>query len=121
MFTDSALDVWFDNSIWNVESIGMPHTYSDINYKNIQSAWQGIALTAELESDFNRHIEATYGSPKSFHADCKTRLKAFQEENNLKASWSDSCLTPILVIDYINGGGKCEVPEVKGMKTYGGI
>ena len=82
---------------------------------------QGIALTAELEADFNRHIVATYGSPKSFHADCKTRLKAFQEENNLKASWSDSCLTPILVIDYINGGGKCEVPEVKGMKTYGGI
>jgi hypothetical protein len=35
MFTDSAFDVWFDNSIWNVESIGMPHTYSDINYKNI--------------------------------------------------------------------------------------
>lgn len=80
-----------------------------------------IELTHDLEEDLNRHIVATYGSPKSFHADCKARLKAFQEENNLKVSWSDSCLTPILVIDYINGGGKCEVPEVKGMKTYGGI
>ena len=82
---------------------------------------QGIELTHELEQDLNRHIVATYGSPKSFHNDCKTRLKTFQEENNLKASWSDSCLTPILVIDYINAGGQCEVPQVKGMKTYGGI
>jgi hypothetical protein len=39
MFTDSAFDVWFDNSIWNVESIGMPHTYSDINYKNITAEY----------------------------------------------------------------------------------
>ena len=82
---------------------------------------QDIVLTQELEEDLNHHIVATYGSPKSFHNDCKTRLKAFQENNNLKSSWSDSCLTPILVIDYINAGGKCEVPEVKGMKTYGGI
>ena len=82
---------------------------------------QDIKLTTELEEDLDRHIRAAYGSPKSFHADCKTRLKAFQEDNNLKASWSDSCLTPILIIDYINRGGKCEVPEVKGMKTYGGI
>jgi len=82
---------------------------------------QGIELTPELEEDLNRHILATYGSPKSFHNDCKTRLKAFQELNNLKSSWSDSCLTPILVIDYINNGGTCKVPEVKGMKTYGGI
>lgn len=82
---------------------------------------QEIELTYELEEDLNRHIVATYGSPKSFHNDCKSRLKLFQEENNLKTSWSDSCLTPILVIDYINGGGKCQVPAVKGMKTYGGI
>jgi len=82
---------------------------------------QGIVLTPELEADLNRHIVKTYGSPKSFHADCKTRLKAFQEENLLKVSWSDTCLTPILVIDYINGGGKCAVPEVKNMRTYGGI
>jgi hypothetical protein len=82
---------------------------------------QNIELTHELEEDLNRHILATYGSPRSFHNDCKVRLKMFQEENNLKTAWSDSCLTPILVIDYINGGGKCEIPEVKGMKTYGGI
>ena len=82
---------------------------------------QGITLTQELGEDLNRHIVTNYGSPKSFHNDCKARLKAFQLENNLKVSWSDSCLTPILVIDYINNGGACEVPEVKGMKTYGGI
>ena len=47
MFTDSAFDVWFDNSIWNVESIGMPHTYSDINYKNI---------TADQYNKFANHL-----------------------------------------------------------------
>jgi hypothetical protein len=82
---------------------------------------QGIPLNRKLEDDLNRHIVSNYGSPKSFHNECKTRLKAFQKNNNLKESWSDSCLTPILVIDYINAGGKCDVPEVQGMKTYGGI
>jgi len=82
---------------------------------------QGIALTQELEEDLNRHIVSAYGSPKSFHNECKSRLKKFQETNNLKSSWSDSCLTPILVIDYLVASGKCEVPEVKGMRTYAGI
>lgn len=82
---------------------------------------QDIVLDRALEDDLNQHIVANYGSPKSFHQECKTRLKAFQKSNNLKESWSDSCLTPILVIDYINAGGKCNVPEVQGMRTYGGI
>lgn len=82
---------------------------------------QGIPLNRKLEDDLNRHIVSNYGSPKSFHNECKARLKAFQKNNNLKESWSDSCLTPILVIDYINAGGKCNVPEVHGMRTYGGI
>jgi hypothetical protein len=82
---------------------------------------QDITLTQELEEDLNRHIVSAYGSPKSFHNECKSRLKKFQETNNLKSSWSDSCLTPILVIDYLVAGGKCEVPEVKGMRTYAGI
>jgi hypothetical protein len=80
-----------------------------------------VTLTTELEADLYRHVRARYGSPKGFHQDCKTRLAAFQDRNKLKLSWSDSCLTPILVIDYINDGGKCAIPQVHGMTTYGGI
>jgi hypothetical protein len=80
-----------------------------------------VELTPELELDLYNHIRATYGSPKGFHDDCKIRLKKFQIANNLKDSWSDSCLTPILIIDYLNAGGQCAVPQVKGMATYGGI
>jgi len=82
---------------------------------------QNIVLTEDLEKDLYRHVKAQYGSPKGFHADCHTRLKAFQNVNNLNDSWSDSCLTPILVIDYINNGGKFAVPQVHGMVIYGGI
>jgi len=82
---------------------------------------ENVELTPELELDLYNHIRASYGSPKGFHADCKTRLKKFQIANNLKDSWSDSCLTPILIIDYLNAGGQCTVPQVKGMTTYGGI
>lgn len=81
----------------------------------------GIVFDKTTEDDIARHIKARYGSPKGFHNDCKNRLKAWQLSNNLKDSWSDSCLTPILVADYINNGGKCAMPQAKGMVTYGGI
>lgn len=80
-----------------------------------------VVFDKATEDDFYRHIQARYGSPKGFHADCKVRLSNWQSANNLKESWSDSCLTPIFIADYINDGGKCAVPQVKGMVTYGGI
>ena len=86
-----------------------------------EASENNIELTPELELDLYNHIRANYGSPKGFHADCKVRLKKFQIANNLKDSWSDSCLTPILIIDYLNAGGQYAVPQVKGMATYGGI
>ena len=81
----------------------------------------GIVFDKATEDDFYRHIQARYGSPKGLHADCKVRLINWQKANNLKESWSDSCLTPIFIADYINDGGKYAVPQVKGMVTYGGI
>lgn len=80
-----------------------------------------IKLDAVTESDLYRLFRAKYGSPKGFHKDCKDRLAAFQRANNLASSWSDNCLTPILVMDYINWGGKCALPQVSGMTTYAGI
>lgn len=80
-----------------------------------------IVLDATTESDLYNLFRSKYGSPKGFHKDCKDRLKKFQIANNLAESWSDSCLTPILVMDYINWGGKCALPQVHGMTTYAGI
>jgi hypothetical protein len=80
-----------------------------------------IVLDATTESDLYNLFRSKYGSPKGFHKDCKDRLKKFQMANNLAESWSDSCLTPILVMDYINWGGKCALPQVHGMTTYAGI
>jgi hypothetical protein len=72
----------------------------------------GIKLTPELEQDLYNHYLKWYSSPAGFHRDCKERLKSFQKKNKLKDSWSDSCLTPILVMDYINRGGSHNVPQV---------
>jgi hypothetical protein len=80
-----------------------------------------IKLDAALEADLFKLFQSKYGSPKGFHNDCKQRLKTFQNNNNLAETWSDSCLTPILVMDYINWGGKCAVPQVHGMTLYAGI
>jgi hypothetical protein len=80
-----------------------------------------IVLDAALEADLFRLFQSKYGSPKGFHNDCKQRLKSFQYNNNLAESWSDGCLTPILVMDYINWGGKCSIPQVQNMTLYAGI
>lgn len=82
---------------------------------------QNIMIDQTTESDLHLLFQSKYGSPKGFHADCKQRLKAFQKKNNLKESWSDSCLTPLLVSDYIRWGGKCALPAVQNMVTYAGV
>jgi hypothetical protein len=86
-----------------------------------RSSKPAIKLDAATEADLHNLFRSKYGSPKGFHKDCKDRLKKFQISNNLAESWSDSCLTPILVMDYINWGGKCALPQVHGMTTYAGI
>lgn len=84
---------------------------------------QGIAITKDTEKDLAALFAARYGSPSGFHKDCKQRLAAFQEKNRLKKSWSDSCLTPILVMDYLNWpkSKNHALPEVNHMTTYAGI
>lgn len=82
-----------------------------------------VKLDAAVEADLYRLFQSNYGSPKSFHKDCKQRLEAFQDDNDLVRSWSDSCLTPILVMDYYNPAkfaGKLNLPQVPDMKKYAG-
>lgn len=83
---------------------------------------QGIAITRETEDDLYRLFQANYGSPSGFHKDCKARHQHFQTRNLMKNSWSDSCLTPMLVIDYLNwpSSKNCKLPEVSHMTTYAG-
>jgi hypothetical protein len=81
----------------------------------------GFVINANLEQDLYNHYQKWYSSPAGFHRDCKERLKKFQKKNKLKDSWSDSCLSPILVMDYINRGGVQNIPQVAGMVIYAGI
>ncbi|CAB5214050.1 hypothetical protein UFOVP190_3 [uncultured Caudovirales phage] len=81
----------------------------------------GFTITNALEAELFRHVQHNYGTPKAFHDDCKARLKKWQKSQQLKESWSDSCLTPILLLDYKSLGGKLAVPKVNGMVTYVGI
>jgi hypothetical protein len=82
-----------------------------------------IKLGATVEADLYRLFQSKYGSPKSFHKDCKQRLQDFQDDNDLVRSWSDSCLTPILVMDYYSPSGfagKLSLPMVPDMTKYAG-
>lgn len=82
-----------------------------------------IAITKDTEQDLFQMFKHKYGSPAGFHRDCKNRLTQFQTRNNLKSSWSDSCLTPILVMDYLNWSKSKNypLPAVNHMTTYAGI
>jgi hypothetical protein len=82
-----------------------------------------IEITQDTEDDLFRLFQSKYGTPAGFHRDCKDRLKAFQIKNKLKTSWSDSCLTPILVMDYLrwDDSENHPLPEVNHMTTYAGI
>jgi hypothetical protein len=82
---------------------------------------QDIEITNKTEQELYDMFRACYGSPRAYHADCKQRLKLFQRKNMLKESWSDSCLTPILVTDYIEWGGEYPLPQVNNMMTYAGV
>lgn len=88
-----------------------------------ESREQGVTITTEAEEDLYRLFQSHYGSPSGFHKDCKKRLGDFQDKNKLKKSWSDSCLTPILVLDYLkwNNSENHPMPEVNHMTTYAGI
>lgn len=82
-----------------------------------------VKLDAAVELDLYKLFQNHYGSPKGFHKDCKQRLQDFQDDNDLVRSWSDSCLTPMLVMDYYSPskyGGKLSLPMVPDMKKYVG-
>ena len=86
-----------------------------------ESRDSGFTITPTLEAELFRHMQHYYSTPKAFHDDCKSRLKKWQKSQQLKESWSDSCLTPTLLLDYKNCGGKSAVPKVNGMLQYVGI
>lgn len=80
-----------------------------------------VTIDSTTEAELYQLFRSKYGTPSGFHNDCKTRLTKWQEANGLKTSWSDGCLTPLLVMDYIKSGGKCVLPKVPGMMIYAGI
>lgn len=86
-----------------------------------EATQQKVELTEQFGEEMYKNILNFGGSPSGFHKDCKTKLKAFQVKNHLKESWTDACLTPLLVMSYIKNGGTCPVPNVLNMVAFAGI
>jgi len=82
-----------------------------------------VKLDVSIEADLFKLFQTQYGSPKSFHKDCKQRLTNFQNDNDLVTCWSDSCLAPLLIMDYYNPAkfaGKLSLPQVPDINKYAG-
>jgi hypothetical protein len=84
---------------------------------------QQINITPKAEENLYQMLKATYGTPKGFHIDCKQRLTNFQLKNRLPKTWSDNCLAPIFLEDYMKWE-KYEghrMPILEYTPTYAGI
>ena len=78
-------------------------------------------ISPEAEADLADMIKKRYGTPGDFHNDCKTRLTKYQLKNGRTKAWKDSCLTPILVWDYMKHGNGHPLPQVKDMADYANV
>lgn len=80
-----------------------------------------VPITPELELELANMIREKFLTPHGWHEHCKERLRKWQTKENLRVSWSDSCLTPFLVLDYLDWGGTQAIPLPRGLKMYEGI
>ena len=80
-----------------------------------------IVLTEQFGLELAEIIRSRYLTPAGFHSACKERLRTWQIKNYIRPSWSDTCLTPFLVMDYVEHGGTQPVPMVSGMNLYAGV
>lgn len=78
-------------------------------------------ISSEAEAGLADMIKKRYGTPNAFHKDCKTRLTKYQLANGRSKAWKDSCLTPILVWDYMRYGNGHPLPTVKDMADYANV
>jgi hypothetical protein len=126
---ENILKIYIFNDILKKNNL-TPEEFSQSYVQEVSQAGRTLQIlsdfrkfTREAEDDLHRLFQSRYGSPSGFHKDCKQRLGEFQERNKLKKSWSDSCLTPILVMDYLNWKDSEDhaMPEVNHMTTYAGI
>lgn len=99
----------------HAESRGGPAT------KN-EPARQKVKITHELEDALAQMIKEKYLTPGGFHENCKKRLKKWHIDNDMYNSWKDSCLTPFLVLDYLEWN-KCSapIPHVAGLQQFSGV
>ena len=115
---------WHDRYYANEKGVdgGFILAFGRLHYY-ARTAKKPVTLDRAVEDDLYELFKARYGSPKGFHKDCKNRHTDFQSKNALPESWSDACLTPILVMDYYDPnkhGGRLVLPQVPNMSTYAG-
>jgi hypothetical protein len=80
-----------------------------------------VCMTPELEQELYLMIKDRHLTPAGFHANCQARLKSWHIANKMHDTWSDSCLTPFLVMDWMDWGGKAPMVEVPLLKEYAGM
>lgn len=102
-------------------AFGRLHAYSR-GFQDENVNIQPVKITPQLEQGLAQMITQLYLNPKGFHENCKTRWAAWQKREQIPKSWSDACLAPFLVLDYINWG-QCSapIPEVPNIAKYSGI
>lgn len=116
---------WHDRYYANEKGVdgGFILAFGRLHY-HARTGKKKVILDEAIEQDLYEMFKTLYGSPKGFHRDCKQRLAAFQEAHEIPSFWSDSCLTPILVMDYYDPnkfGGRLALPQVPDMKKYAGF
>lgn len=84
-------------------------------------ARSAVPVTPELEQELCQMIKDRHLTPHGFHENCQLRLRKWQEANNMPGSWSNACLTPFLVMDWLDWGGKAPMAEVPLLKEYAGM
>jgi hypothetical protein len=75
----------------------------------------------KLGTELHELFRSKYGSPKGFHNDCKSRLENLYKANDMRYSWTDACLLPMLMLDYKDFGGTVKLPKIASLVTYENI
>lgn len=97
------------------------HYFRAVTAAQGRRARPAVPMTPELEQELYQMIKNRHLTPGGFHKNCKDRLTAWQLSNGLSKSWRDECLTPFLVMDWLDWGGKAPMAEVPLLKEYAGM
>jgi len=106
-------------------AFGRLHSYfrrsANSKNKSGKQVRQSVSITPQLEQELYLMIKNRHLTPKGFHENCQARLKKWHKDNNVAYSWRNACLTPFLVMDWMDSGGTAPMVEVPLLKEFAGM